>query len=214
MFNDPLIKNLLVFALAWLASLGLIHLARYRQGLARAALTRGRAFGLAFLPATWALLLANRVTDTTFFSWCLACGALLFLMAYDDWVFRSVATGDLVLYAGLVLAQYILFGRPLFLSRLLIALVMGGISLVILRLYPQGFGQGDAWVIGLSAFLCGTGFYPQVFLLGLGLALIQAIGHSLWLGALSRYPIPLVTWLNAGLALSLLLWPTDLDQWI
>lgn len=214
MLNDALIQLLLVFGLTWLASLGLVYLTLSRQRLAEPARGKGQAIGLACLPAFWAVSLAIRLDDPTFFFWCLACGALLFMMALDDWAFRSVETVDLFLYAGLVLAHFLLFGRPILVSRLVICLVMAAICLAILRLYPQGFGEGDAWVITLSAFLCGLGFYPRVFLVGLALALVQALLDSLWVGTLSRRPIPLVTWLNIGLALSLVIWPRALDQWL
>ncbi|MFP5526948.1 hypothetical protein ACLGL1_00505 [Peptococcus simiae] len=214
MLNNTLIQLLLVFGLTWLANLGLVHLTLSRQRLAEPVMAEGWAIGLAGLPALWAVALAIRLDDPVFFFWSLAAGALLLMMALDDWAFRSVETIDLRLYAGLVLIHFFLFDRPILASRLVISLVMAAICLAILRLYPQGFGKGDAWVITLSAFLCGLGFYPRVFLVGLSLALVQALLDSLWVGALSRRPIPLVTWLNIGLALSLVIWPQGLDQWL
>ncbi|MFM9414464.1 hypothetical protein ACKQTC_08805, partial [Peptococcus simiae] len=140
MLNDALIQLLLVFAVTWLASLGLVYWTLSRQRLAEPVIGKGQALGLACLPALWAVSLAIRLDNPSLFFWSLACGALLFIMALDDWAFRSVESIDLLLYTGLVLLHFFLFGRPVLVSRLVICLVMAAICLAILHLYPQGFG--------------------------------------------------------------------------
>lgn len=144
----------------------------------------------AIFPAFWSIAIFSRTADARLAAWYVLLGCLLFLLAYDDFAYRSILTVDLLALAGLVGVEVLVWQTPVMTSRLIMVALALVIILPVLYFYPQGFGEGDGWVIGLSAFLCGAGFYPRIFLISIILALLQGIIDSIWVGAVSCKPVP------------------------
>ena len=203
----------LIFLSVWTSCSGLALFALRRRQEAIALSVKYIVLPAVF-PAFWSIAIFSRTADTRLAAWYLLLGCLLFLLAYDDFAYRSILTVDLLALAGLIGVEVLVWQTPVMTSRLIMVALALVIILPVLYFYPQGFGEGDGWVIGLSAFLCGAGFYPRVFLISIILALLQGIIDSIWVGAVSRKPVPLVSWLAIGLLVGLLIWPDALLNFI
>lgn len=203
----------LIFLATWIMCSGLAIFALQRRQ-ETIVMSVKYVFLPAILPAFWSIAIFSRTADSRLAVWYLLLGCLLFLLAYDDFAYRSILTVDLLALAGLIGVEVIVWQTPIMTSRLIMVALALVIILPVLYFYPQGFGEGDGWVIGLSAFLCGAVFYPRIFLISIILALLQGIIDSIWVGAVSRKPVPLVSWLAIGLLIGLLIWPDALLNFI